>query len=99
MAVSSRLPGEISCCPNGNGRTKLAPPIRDLAPGLGHLGREALPGREELLSKFIVQFADLLRLSDKVRIGQRCELGLNFNGLVERPHAHQLLDKGSALLE
>jgi hypothetical protein len=42
-------------------------PSRDLAPGLGHLGRQTFPGPEDLCGKFAVELTNLLRLSDKVR--------------------------------
>src|SRR5216683_3368140 len=71
-----------------------------LAPGLGHLRREAFPRPEDdLLGKSAVEFTNLLRLSDKVRISLPCEFGLNLNRLIERPHSHELLDKGSGVLE
>src|SRR5947207_14620311 len=71
-----------------------------LAPGLGHPSREAYPRPEnDLLGKFVVESTNLLRLSDKVCISLPCEFGLNLNRLIERPHSHQLLDKGPGLLE
>src|SRR6266481_9137960 len=73
--------------------------LRDLAPGLGHLGHEAFHGLEDLFGKFAVEFTNLLRLSNKGPISLPCEFGLNLNRLVERPHAHELLDKGPGVLE
>lgn len=34
--------------------------LRDLAPGLGHLGREAFPRLEDLLGKLAIEFTNLL---------------------------------------
>src|SRR3981081_2573847 len=73
--------------------------LRDLAPGLGHLGHEAFPRLEGLLGKFAVESTNLLRLSNKAPISLPCEFGLDLDRLIERPHAHELLDKGPGLLD
>src|SRR3981189_3344807 len=73
--------------------------LGDLAPGLGHLGHEAFPRLEGLLGKFAVESTNLLRLSNKAPISLPCEFGLDLDRLIERPHAHELLDKGPGLLD
>jgi len=71
--------------------------IKSVAPGLGHLGRQTFPRPDHLCGKFAVEFTNFLRPSDKVRKSLPCEFGLNLNGVVERPHTHELLHKGPAL--
>src|ERR1700722_6621542 len=73
--------------------------IKSLSARLGSLGCQALPRPKELCGEFAVKFIKLLRLSDKVRKSLPCEFGLNLNGIVERPHTHELAGKGRALLQ
>ena len=77
----------------------LRTPSSHLAPGLGHIDRQTFPRSDHLCGKFAVKFTNLLRPSDKVRKSLPCEFGLNLNGVVERPHTHELLYKGPALLQ
>src|SRR5258705_4357033 len=73
--------------------------LRDLAPGWGHLGHEAFQRLEDLLGKFAVESGNLLRLRNKGLICLPCEFDLYHNRLIERPHTHELLDKGPGVME
>src|ERR1700730_3163217 len=72
---------------------------RGLTRGLGQLGHVSFPRLEDLLGKLAVKFTNLLRLGNKVLISPLCEFGLNLDRLVDRAHAHELLDEGPGLLK
>ena len=90
----------MSACTRPEPRQRFASyAIKSFGARLGRLGRQTFPRPDHLCGKFTVKFANLLRPSDKVRKSLPCEFGLNLNGVVERPHTHELLDKGPVLLQ
>ena len=69
-------------------------PQEELSSCRGHLRNEASEGLVRLLGKITVECANLLRLSDEGLVSRLREFGLNFNRLVERLHARELLNIG-----
>ena len=54
---------------------------------------------ESLLGKIAVESADLQRLDDEGLVSRLGVFGLDFNGLVERPHAGKFLDIAFGVFE
>src|SRR5438105_2626166 len=80
-------------------RRRFAQARRDLTRGLGHPRRKALEGSEDLLGKLAVESPDLVLLGQEALASLLGEFGLNLNGLVERAHGCEFLDKRYGLLE
>src|SRR5258705_6331743 len=66
------------------------------SPRVDHPDYNAPP---DLQCQFTVEFTNLLRLGNEAFVSLLREFGLKFKGLVGRPHASELLEKGPGLIE
>src|SRR5258706_12572532 len=96
LIASSQIWDGSSMPVRPNSKTFLATILAMGSPRVDHPDYNA---PADLQCQFTVEFTNLLRLGNEAFVSLLREFGLKFKGLVERPHASELLEKGHGLIE